>query len=181
MRPRNILTETNDMRRLMGIPLLKEQTTLPTVTIYGEKIEQIPMDTTITQTGNNIKIYSHSSGEEGGTYTVEGEWKGITKSLEVSEASLNNNIFSITIMVPYGYGEFIEPILEKQKANMGKVGNTYEYSNTGALSRDEITFNIDLNKNANFHDDILNGIEGEREIVLLNYPEDEFKLIMSLS
>ena len=25
MRPRNILTETNDMRRLMGIPLLKEQ------------------------------------------------------------------------------------------------------------------------------------------------------------
>ena len=26
MRPRNVLTETNDMRRLMGLPLLKEDT-----------------------------------------------------------------------------------------------------------------------------------------------------------
>jgi len=38
MRPRNILTETNDMRRLMGIPLLKEQSTM-----YHDDMEE-PME-----------------------------------------------------------------------------------------------------------------------------------------
>ncbi len=36
MRPRNILTETNDMRRLMGISLLKEQSTM----YHGDDMEE---------------------------------------------------------------------------------------------------------------------------------------------
>ena len=89
----------------------------------------IPMDTAVSQTGDNIKIYSQSSGEEGGTYTVDAVYNNPdhpklsgSKSLDVLAASLNNNIVSITIMVPYGAGEFVEPILEEQETEMAKGG-----------------------------------------------------------
>ena len=48
MRPRNVLTETNNMRRLMGLPLLKEDT--------GDSIKDIKKKVLNEDLRSNMKM-----------------------------------------------------------------------------------------------------------------------------